>query len=360
MILPIEDVLDRDRAVSLPEGRILGQSREGRPIRGYVLGSGRIHLSLLGGCHADEPVGPAMLRILIGYLALQPADSRLLRRATWYVVPHVNPDGAHRNTAWTDHPIEVYDSHGQIDAAYDPLRYVQAVVRELPGDDIEFGFPRDSEDAGARPENSCVAAFLSAGAPFHLHASLHGMGFAPGPWFLLEPSWIDRTTSMRQRLRDLVGAMGLPLFDVDRRGEKGFRRIDEGFSTRPDSAAMRRHFLDRNDAATAARFRPSSMEFVRGLGGDPLTIVSEMPLFLLPSARDSTRKVSFLPGSEGRMQLHSWLHGEIRREGPDGARRSLTAAGVQPLAIRDQMRLQIGLLNEAITTVVGARPAPRS
>ena len=45
---------------------------------------------------------------------------------------------------------------------------------------------------------------------------------------------------------------------------------------------MRRHFLDRGDPETAAVFRPSSMEYVRSLGGDPLTFVSEMPLFLLP------------------------------------------------------------------------------
>ena len=344
----------------MPQGTILGQSRQGRPIHGYVLGGGRLHLSLIGGCHADEPVGPDMLRLLVAYLSRQPPESDFLRRASWYIVPHVNPDGARRNAIWVDQPLQVADLRGLADAAYDPLRYVQAVVRELPGDDVEFGFPRDSEDSEARPENRCVARFLSAGAPYHLHASFHGMGFAPGPWFLLEPSWIERTASMRQRLRDRVRAMELPLFDVDRGGEKGFHRIDEGFSTRPDSQAMRRYFLDRNDPAMAARFRPSSMEYVRALGGDPLTVVSEMPLFLLPSERNSTRRGGFRPGTEGRKQLHSWLLDEIERKGREGARRSLAAAGVRPLAIGDQMRLQIGLLEEAIKAVVDSRPAPRS
>ena len=41
-----------------------------------------------------------------------------------------------------------------------------------------------------------------------------------------------------------------------------------------------------NDPATAALFRPSSMEHVRALGGDPLTLVSEMPLFITPGVGD--------------------------------------------------------------------------
>ena len=44
--------------------------------------------------------------------------------------------------------------------------YLRNVVRERPGDDVEFGFPRGDDDTAARPENRAVAAFLAAGAPF--------------------------------------------------------------------------------------------------------------------------------------------------------------------------------------------------
>ncbi|MEJ2084702.1 MAG: hypothetical protein P8Y44_03370 [Acidobacteriota bacterium] len=225
------------------------------------------------------------------------------------------------------------------------------MIRELPGDDIEFGFPRTPDDRLARPENRNAARFLAAGAPFHLHASFHGMGFAPGPWFLLEPSWIDRTEQMRERLRKRVQQMKLPLFDVDRKGEKGFSRIDEGFSTRPDSAAMARYFQDKGDDETAARFRPSSMEFVRRLGGDPLTVVSEMPLFLLPHHRDTAEQEWFRPGTEGSKHIHARIRALSRKKTEDEAFDSLTAAGIRPLAIRDQMRLQIALLNEALQAI---------
>ncbi|MCB1036733.1 MAG: peptidase, partial [Acidobacteria bacterium] len=81
---------------------------------------------------------------------------------------------------------------------------------------------------------------------------------------------------LRNKLTRTVSQMGFGLHDVDRKGEKGFHRIGPGFCTRPDSRAMAAFFIARGDAETAALFRPSSMELVRSLGGDPLTLVSEM------------------------------------------------------------------------------------
>jgi hypothetical protein len=46
---------------------------------------------------------------------------------------------------------------------------------------------------------------------------------------------------------------------------------------------MRSHFLARGDSKTASRFHQSSMEFVRSLGGDPLCLVTELPLFVVPN-----------------------------------------------------------------------------
>ena len=45
---------------------------------------------------------------------------------------------------------------------------------------------------------------------------------------------------------------------------------------------MSEYFMAAGDPVTASLFRPSSMETVRSLGGDPLTLVSEMPLFITP------------------------------------------------------------------------------
>jgi hypothetical protein len=243
--------------------------------------------------------------------------------------------------------VPAVDHRGAPDRADDVALWRRHAVRERPGDDMEFGFPRGADDAGARPENRAVAAFLAGGAPFHLHASFHSIAFATGPWFLIEPSWvdrIDRTAGLRDRLRERVRAMGYGLFDVDRGGEKGFRRIDEGFSTRPDSVAMRAWFEERGDAAMADLFRPSSMEHVRSLGGDPFTMVSEMPLFIRP----------LLPGESGRPDdplFRDWLARLAAARTPEEARAEAARAGVLGMPLRDQMRLQLAFLNEALAAV---------
>ena len=112
----------------------LGFSREGRPIRGYRLGHGEERISLIAGCHADEPVGPRFLRQLAGYLETRTADDPLLTHYEWWIIPHTNPDGEVRNRIWCS----------EEKLAFDPSQYLRHTVREGPGDDIEFGFPVDA------------------------------------------------------------------------------------------------------------------------------------------------------------------------------------------------------------------------
>jgi hypothetical protein len=346
--LPIEDILATS-PFPPPAGRVLGYSRRGVEIEGYRFGQGELHVSLIAGCHADEPVGPAMLRRLAAFLAERPADDPLLMAATWFVVPHVNPDGEERNAAWSAETLPAVDPRGGDDRVYDLSLYRNHVVRELPGDDMEFGFPRDAApaaDPGARPETQAVAAFLAGGAPFHLHASFHGMGFATGPWFLIEETWIDRTAGLREAMRRRVREMGYQIFDVDRGGEKGFRRIDEGFTTRPDSRSMVRWFEERNDPEMAGKFRPSSMEYVRSLGGDPFTMVSEMPLFLRPLEEGET-------GRPDDPRFRAFLE-RIAGEAPEAVRAEMEKSGVRGMPIRDQMRLQLAFLQEGLDAALAA------
>ena len=256
---------------SVPQGEEIGRSRRERPILAHTIGSGPLRVSLVAGCHADEPVGPRFLQRLVRYLAGDSGEA-LRRAATWSIIPHINPDGAEANAAW--------QTPGA--ARYDIAAYLRHRVRELPGADIEFGFPRGDDDLEARPENRAAWEFWRAGAPYDLHVSMHGMGVAAGPYFLVERSWWPRFGEMACTLTGEVEAAGYTLHDVERHGEKGFHRLGRGFCSRPDSRAMRRHFVGLDDPTTAARFRPSSMEAVRALSGDTLTLVTEMPLFITP------------------------------------------------------------------------------
>jgi hypothetical protein len=332
-MLPISEIL---QAGPPPPGAAIGRSREGRDIFGYRFGQGKLKASLIAGCHADEPVGPAMLDRLVSWLAGRPASDPLLTQWSFRIVPHANPDGEARNAAWAGD-----QAARQHPGVYDLAAYLQNVVRELPGDDVEFGFPRSPDDEEARPENRAIAAFLAKGGPYALHGSFHGMGFAAGPSFLMEGGWAGRTQKMRDELRRKVAELGYELHDVDRGGDKGFHRIDQGFTTRPDSRAMIAHFEALGDPATAALFRPSSMEYIRSLGGDPLTIVSEMPLFLLPARHyleDKIRPPAIF---------------ELRRlaEDPESLREAAEKHGVEAMPIADQLRLQLAYLDEALQAV---------
>ncbi len=277
--------------VAPDDGEEIGRSREGRPLRAFRQGAGPLRVSLVAGCHADEPVGPRLLRRLAAHLRDLPPADPLLASLSWWILPHLNPDGEVRNAAWqrpdteAAGPRDAGGSRSPMTAepeAYDPALYLRHAVRELPGDDIEFGFPIREEDEEARPEDRAAWSWWREVGPFALHASLHGMGMAGGVWYLVEPGWRGRAALDRlmERCRASAADAGFSLRDVERAGEKGFHRLAPGFATRPNHVSMREHFLAAGDPDTAARFRPSSMETIRALGGDPLTLVSEVPLFL--------------------------------------------------------------------------------
>lgn len=336
--------------------RQIGRSRQGRPIVAHKIGGGPVRVSLVGGCHADEPVGPRFLAKLVRHLG-SPAGAELRATATWCIVPHLNPDGAAANAAWQPPDAERYDF----------VAYLSRRRRELPGDDVEFGFPRGPDDLGARPENAGAAVFWRDEGPFHLHVSFHGMGTAAGPYFLVERSWWPQFREAARGLAEQVEGAGYALHDVEREGEKGFHRLAPGFCSRPDSRAMRRHFLDLGQAEVAARFRPSSMETIRSLGGDPLTLVTEMPLFLTPGVGrqlgppDPTLAAwrERIAGWESRLHAADAPDqadapdpigepdsigepGDMATQADEAAAvaREAREAGVEAMPVRDQMRFQ--------------------
>ena len=336
-----------------PPGKI-GRSRDGRPIFAYRIGAGPVRASLIGGCHADEPVGPRFLQRLARFLA-SPDGAALRHAATWFIIPHVNPDGAATNAAWQTPNADRYDF----------ADYLRHRVRELPGDDIEFGFPRDEHDGAARPENRAARDFWRAHAPFHLHASMHGMSVAAGPYFLVERSWWPRFGEAAAALTGEVEAAGYTLHDVERHGEKGFHRLARGFCGRPDSRAMRRHFLDLGDPETASRFRPSSMEAVRALGGDPLTLVTEMPLFITPGVGAELGPPD--PVLMGwRERIAKWdarIRGVVEARGEAAAtrvqatvREEAGKAGLSAMPVPDQMRFQWAFIREGLGAVGAKLP----
>lgn len=339
----IDDIL-ATQPLEPPPGKTLGRSRDGRTLRAFHLEGGPLRVSLLGGCHADEPVGPRLLGHLTAYLSQLPETDPLLRRYEWWIVPHINPDGAERNRSWQYPDAD----------AYELTEYLTGAVRELPGDDIEFGFPRDEDDWECRPENRAVYDWWrTADGPFALHVSLHGMAFAAGPWFLIEAAWKDRCAELKRRCADKVRDLGYVLHDVERQGEKGFFRLGRGFCTRPDSRYMRLHFEHLGDRETAEKFRPSSMETIRALGGDPLTLVSEMPLFLTPGV-GAVLGPPDPAAEEWKGRIAEWRDRLAHGDPPEQIARAAQSTGLSPMPSRDQMMLQWAFIVAGLEQVARA------
>lgn len=324
----------------------LGASVEGRPLYGVTLGHGPKLVTLVAGAHADEPVGPETLRRFIlgtlaqrDWLAQDDGFAELFERFTFRIVPHVNPDAEHRNQPW-------------IASWPDVEAYLEHRKRELPGRDVEFGYPV------MREENRLVSRFLFDFTPIALHMSLHGMGFSEGAMLLVERHWIERTETMRQRFREAVAEAGLRLHDQDRGGEKGFDYVDPGFWTTPEGALMKEFFTRRGDLDTARRFFFSSMELARLTGYDaetktyPLCLVTELPLFVLRKEYEREPGVpsAYLAFQDEMPELKRRLR---RGESISDA---LAEYELEPLDLDASVRLQLRCLELGLDCALNATP----
>lgn len=250
------------RQSNSPEVRTsLGKSEQGRPLNVFHFGRGETKVVLMGGAHSDEPVGPETLRLLCHIFIRYPDQfDELFSRFQFFIFPHINPDGEAVNWKW----IEDWP---------DIKSYLTNVYREEPGRDVEFGYP------SLRKENLLISSFLSEHAPFHLHLNLHGMAYSEGAMLLIDKYWMDRTQNLQNEFLQKIKALELPLHDHDRNGDKGFRYLGPGLNTTPESVAMRQHFRERGDENTARLFHMSSMEYIRSISEDPLSLITELPMF---------------------------------------------------------------------------------
>jgi hypothetical protein len=308
---------------------VAGVSENQRPVAVVTLGTGAKVVSLVAGSHADEPVGPETLRLFV-VRALRERErlAQLLEEFTFVIFQHINPDGESKNRPW----IREWPN---------PISYLRDSVREPPGRDLEFGYP------DLRRENEMVARVLAKHAPISLHVSLHGLGFAEGAMLLVDPAWGYRTEALQSGFREFVNAIGVGIHDHDRRGEKGFFRLGPGISTTPSATAMRQYFMSAGEPETSELFRQSSMEYVRSLGGDPLTLVTEVPLFALtPSTSDEPGVPrTYLEWREALPGIRKKL---ARGRSVDD---SLAAFFIKPVAPLDAIRIQLRTIELGLEAV---------
>jgi hypothetical protein len=136
------------------------------------------------------------------------------------------------------------------------------------------------------------------------------------------------------------------MHDHNRKGEKGFFWIEPGYQTTPRGDAMRTYFQAQGDPATAKKFHDSSMEFVMSLGGDPLAMVTELPLFLVENETPTPgRPDQYLKLRERLPEVKARLE---RGEAVDDLLAPFT---LRPLPLDTAMRLQLRAIELRLQTV---------
>jgi hypothetical protein len=114
---------------------------------------------------------------------------------------------------------------------------------------------------------------------------------------------------------------------------------------------MRAFFRAQDDEAMAQRFHDSSMEYVRSLGGDPLCLVTELPLFVL------ARQQPHAPGVPATYLAFREHLSELQlQSGPDDLDEALAPFKLTPLDLGTAMRLQFRALSLGLDAV--SEPLP--
>ncbi len=244
----------------------IGHSREGRPLYALSVGKGPKNVVAMAGAHPDEPVGTVTCLHLAQRLATDPRLAALCEQATFHFVPMANPDGSAANASW----LPSWGPRPDLGA------YLSQVRRDVPKDDVEFGFPSDPSQA-VRPENAAIAGWFDRIGKIDHYVSLHSMFIGGGALFLLMGDLEGEIGKVRF-VQDRIAAKGLPLHDKDRFGQKGFHRLGPGLMTAPTKDEMAAFFAAGGASAQAAQFKLNSMQYVTQRNDCPLAFVSEIPL----------------------------------------------------------------------------------
>ena len=255
----------------------IGTSKQGRPLQAIQIGDGDTTITIKGNAHADEPAGIITCLQLVRLLTSHSAWRPLLDRFRFCLVPTANPDGLAQNKGW-------------LASSFSLKKYFRYVYRDLPQEDVEFGYPSDATDIeGIRPENVACARFFDACAPIAAHLSLHSMVFTGGAWFLISgsenPGLVEPVMAF---LTSACQDMSLPLHDEDRGGQRGFARIAPGFHTIPTVEGMQAFFKQSGNKTLPSQFHLNSMQYNMRFNNAHYTAVSELPYAYASALADMT------------------------------------------------------------------------
>ncbi|NUR83466.1 MAG: dehydrogenase [Nonomuraea sp.] len=236
----------------------IGHSRSGEPLVMLTIGHGGEHALVIGGPHANEPVG--FLTVLRLARLLCEGERHGL---TWHLIGCVDPDGARLNEGWYGGPFTVAHHH-------------RHVYRPALADQPEWTFPvnlgRKRFDRPL-PETRALMRVIDDLRPAFLF-SLHNADFG-GAYFQISRD----LPGLPEALADLALAHGVPL-DLAPIDTLGYQVAGPGVTLLPP--ADRTDFAD--TAAERAEYGAASWHYADRHG--TFTLIAEVPLWTSPGCDD--------------------------------------------------------------------------
>lgn len=175
------------------EGKVIGHSQEGRPVRMIRMGKGDRTVLLFSGGHPDEPAGGIALLHLLELLKHE-SD----RGWKWLIISCINPDGVKKNEGW-----------------YPPnFTSLKFWVESYKDQDVEYGFPLTSSAQQTRPETRALMRITDEWKP-DLTVSLHSAKFPP-PFVCVSKDLAGATHRFQKTMR-----CGFELRSLSERPDEG-------------------------------------------------------------------------------------------------------------------------------------------
>jgi len=277
----------------------IGRSTAGEAIPMLSVGRGPTQVMLVALPHPNEPIGAMLVAHLLEALE---ADQELRERATWYLLPCVDPDGARLNEGWFPGPFTL-------------RRYAQHFYRPRPQEQVEWTFPLTYKtykwDAPI-PETQALMKAIQQVRP-HVLYSLHNAGFGGAYYYISHD--LPGVYPVLHRLPEERG-LALSLGEPEMPWAEAFAPAVYRVPRSTDAYDYYERFGG-GDPAAAMTGGASSFEFAARIC-DPVCLVTELPYFQSPQIGDTTplaqtRREVILAGVERARAMYEVMERVIGR-----------------------------------------------
>ncbi|MFX1326832.1 MAG: M14 family zinc carboxypeptidase [Promethearchaeota archaeon] len=253
--------------------RVIGKSREGRPIYCLKIGEGKEKALLFGFPHPNESIGSMSLEFLSYFLAENP-DFTKQTGYTWYLIKAIDIDGAVLNEGW-------------FKGKFDPTKYAKHYFRCAQSDQVEWSFPINYKKLKwltPPPETQALMRLINEIKPKFMF-SLHNWDFC-GVYF-----YVTREVgNLFADLTKFVKSEGLPLHLGE--PEVPFRKVLYDAIFQNEGVQEFYDFIESKGIENPLEFvksGTSSWDYLKTITNEEsFTLVCELPYFTHDSIGDNS------------------------------------------------------------------------